>query len=173
MGKFILGLIVGVFEPGAQNAITDVAGVRVGHSTVVEPPNVRTGVTAIVPHGGNAYLSRVPAAMHVGNGYGKLSSAYDYRRTNRGGQGITNIETSARIRELTTAADVEYLQAPLRGNPHAATEVRATCLATAANGGCDLTSQTGPSGLPVYSAVLRACEALLELAELLVGLLQL
>lgn len=67
-----LGMQVGIFEPGEHNAITDVAGVRVGHATVVEPPNVRTGVTAILPHGGNAYMSRVPAAMHVGNGYGKL-----------------------------------------------------------------------------------------------------
>lgn len=67
-----LGITVGVFAPGEYNAITDVDGVRVGHTTVVEPPNVRTGVTAIVPHGGNAYFSRVPAAIHVGNGYGKL-----------------------------------------------------------------------------------------------------
>lgn len=67
-----LGIDVGVFEPGANNAITDVAGVRVGHATVVEPPDVRTGVTAILPHGGNPYRSRVPAAIHVGNGFGKL-----------------------------------------------------------------------------------------------------
>lgn len=67
-----LGIEVGVFEPGPLNAITDVAGVRVGHATVVEAPNVRTGVTAILPHGGNAYQSRVPAAIYVGNGYGKL-----------------------------------------------------------------------------------------------------
>ena len=67
-----LGIRVGVFEPGTHNAITDVAGVRVGHATVVEGSDVRTGVTAIRPHAGNAYFSRVPAAMHVGNGYGKL-----------------------------------------------------------------------------------------------------
>ena len=67
-----LGIVVGVFDPGTHNAITDVAGVRVGHTTVIEGPNVRTGVTAILPHSGNAYLSRVPAAIHVGNGYGKL-----------------------------------------------------------------------------------------------------
>jgi len=67
-----LGVEIGVFDPGPLNAITDVAGVRVGHATVVEAPNVRTGVTAILPHGGNAYQSRVPAAIHVGNGYGKL-----------------------------------------------------------------------------------------------------
>jgi D-aminopeptidase len=67
-----LGITVGVFAPGEHNAITDVRGVLVGHSTVVESPDVRTGVTAILPHAGNPYLSRVPAAIHVGNGYGKL-----------------------------------------------------------------------------------------------------
>jgi D-aminopeptidase len=54
------------------NAITDVAGVRVGQTTVIEGDSVRTGVTAILPHGGNVYHERVPATMHVGNGYGKL-----------------------------------------------------------------------------------------------------
>ncbi|MDH3270802.1 MAG: P1 family peptidase [Gemmatimonadota bacterium] len=67
-----VGIEVGVFEPGTNNAITDVSGVRVGHATVVDGRNVRTGVTAILPHGGNPYQSRVPAAVHVGNGYGKL-----------------------------------------------------------------------------------------------------
>lgn len=67
-----LGIEVGVFEPGTYNAITDVGGVLVGHSTVVREPNVRTGVTAILPHGGNPYRSRVPAAIHVANGFGKL-----------------------------------------------------------------------------------------------------
>jgi len=67
-----LGITVGVFQPGAENAITDVAGVRVGQTTVIEGSDVRTGITAILPHGGNPYLSRVPAAMYVGNGYGKL-----------------------------------------------------------------------------------------------------
>jgi len=67
-----LGIEVGVFQPGPLNAITDVRGVRVGHTTVVQAPDVRTGVTAIFPHGGNPYASRVPAAIHVGNGFGKL-----------------------------------------------------------------------------------------------------
>jgi D-aminopeptidase len=67
-----IGLEVGIFEPGPYNAITDVDGVRVGHATVIQPPAVRTGVTAILPHSGNPYLSRVPAAIHVGNGFGKL-----------------------------------------------------------------------------------------------------
>lgn len=67
-----LGLEVGIFEPGTLNAITDVAGVRVGQTTVVEGERVRTGVTAILPHGGDLYRERVPAAIHVGNGFGKL-----------------------------------------------------------------------------------------------------
>lgn len=67
-----LGVAPGIFAPGAWNAITDVAGVRVGQVTVREGDSVRTGVTAIFPHGGNPYLERVPAAIHVGNGFGKL-----------------------------------------------------------------------------------------------------
>jgi D-aminopeptidase len=67
-----IGLVVGVFPPGEHNAVTDVAGVLVGHTTVIGEPSVRTGITAILPHGGNLYSSRVPAAMHVGNGFGKL-----------------------------------------------------------------------------------------------------
>lgn len=67
-----LGIEPGIFPPGAFNAITDVAGVLVGHATVVEGDRVRTGVTAIRPHGGNLYFDRVPAAVHVGNGFGKL-----------------------------------------------------------------------------------------------------
>ena len=67
-----LGIVVGIFEPGRHNAITDVEGVLVGHATVIEGDDIRTGVTAIRPHGGNLYFDRVPAAMHVGNGFGKL-----------------------------------------------------------------------------------------------------
>lgn len=67
-----LGVAPGVFSPGPHNAITDVAGVRVGQVTLVQGDNVRTGVTAILPHGGNLYRERVPAALHVGNGFGKL-----------------------------------------------------------------------------------------------------
>lgn len=67
-----LGLAPGVFTPGPHNAITDVAGVRVGHATITLGDSIRTGVTAIVPHGGDLYRDRVPAALHVGNGFGKL-----------------------------------------------------------------------------------------------------
>ncbi|MFN8574314.1 MAG: P1 family peptidase [Gemmatimonadaceae bacterium] len=67
-----LGVAPGIFKPGALNAITDVAGVRVGQTTVIEGDSIRTGVTAVLPHGGNLFTDRVPAALHVGNGFGKL-----------------------------------------------------------------------------------------------------
>ena len=73
------GVVVGVMPPGAHNAITDVSGVRVGHTTVREGDSVRTGVTAILPHGGNVFLERVPAALVVGNGFGKLIGATQVR----------------------------------------------------------------------------------------------
>ncbi len=67
-----LGLTPGIFATGTNNAITDVAGVKVGHATVSEGDSLRTGVTAIIPHGGDLFRDRVPAALHVGNGFGKL-----------------------------------------------------------------------------------------------------
>jgi len=70
-----LGVKPGVFAPGRLNAITDVAGVPVGQTTVVQGENVRTGVTAILPHGRNVFTDRVPAALHVGNGFGKITGA--------------------------------------------------------------------------------------------------
>ena len=66
------GIIVGTLPPGPLNAITDVAGVRVGQVTLTEGEKIHTGVTAILPHGGNIFQERVPAAIHVGNGFGKL-----------------------------------------------------------------------------------------------------
>jgi len=66
------GVIIGVFQPGPLNAITDVDGVRVGQTTVNLGDTVHTGVTAIVPHGGNIFQERVPAALFVLNGFGKL-----------------------------------------------------------------------------------------------------
>jgi D-aminopeptidase len=67
-----IGLVVGVLPAGRFDAITDVAGVRVGHATLVKGDSVRTGVTAVVPHGGNLFQEKVPAAVFVGNGFGKL-----------------------------------------------------------------------------------------------------
>lgn len=70
-----LGLKVGVLPAGPNDAITDVAGVLVGHSTLIRGDNIRTGVTAILPHSGNLYRERVPGAIYVGNGFGKLAGS--------------------------------------------------------------------------------------------------
>ena len=67
------GLRPGIFPPGSQNAITDVEGVQVGHQTLIEGDSVRTGVTAILPHEGDLFVEKVPAAVHVGNGFGKAA----------------------------------------------------------------------------------------------------
>jgi len=67
-----LGLAPGILPTGPLNAITDVAGVQVGHFTLIEGDDIRTGVTAILPHGGNLYQDKVPAGLAVGNGFGKL-----------------------------------------------------------------------------------------------------
>jgi D-aminopeptidase len=68
-----LGVQPGILQPGAHNAITDVAGVRVGHRSVVRGDAVRTGVTAIVPHAGNVFQDKSVAAVYVGNGFGKAA----------------------------------------------------------------------------------------------------
>ncbi|UCH64283.1 MAG: P1 family peptidase [Fidelibacterota bacterium] len=68
-----LGLSPGVMTPGPLNAITDVASVQVGHRTLIKGGSVRTGVTAVLPHGGNLFQEKVPAAVYVGNGHGKAA----------------------------------------------------------------------------------------------------
>jgi D-aminopeptidase len=70
-----LGIAPGVFAPGPLNAITDVADVRVGHVTLIEGDRVRTGVTAIVPHGGNLFQDKVAGGVFVGNAFGKLAGS--------------------------------------------------------------------------------------------------
>jgi len=66
------GVVVGIFDTGTNNAITDVDGVLVGHETLIRGDDIRTGVTAIIPAPGNLYTHPIPAWVHVGNGYGKL-----------------------------------------------------------------------------------------------------
>lgn len=80
------GIAPGIFKPGVNNAITDVPGVKVGHVTLVEGDNVRTGVTAIVPHDGNIFRKKCPAAVYVGNGFGKLAGTTQVKE-------LGNIET--------------------------------------------------------------------------------
>jgi len=67
-----LGIVTGIYPPGKLNAITDVKGVLVGHATLRRGDRIRTGVTAVLPHGGNLFQDKVPAAVFVGNGFGKL-----------------------------------------------------------------------------------------------------
>ena len=80
------GITPGVLSPGEYNAITDVSGVKIGHTTMVSGENIRTGVTAIVPHSGNIYNLKIPAAIYIGNGYGKLTGISQVKE-------LGNIET--------------------------------------------------------------------------------
>ena len=66
------GIKVGILPTGPLNAITDVSGVMVGQTTVIRGDNIRTGVTAVLPHAGNLFREKVPGAIFVGNGFGKL-----------------------------------------------------------------------------------------------------
>ena len=74
-GRAISGSRRACSSPGLLNAITDVAGVRVGHATLVEGDRVRTGVTAVVPHAGNLFQDKVAGAVFVGNAFGKLAGS--------------------------------------------------------------------------------------------------
>jgi len=74
-----LGIRPGVLSPGPLNAITDVAGVRVGHVTLKQGKTINTGVTVVLPHGDNLYQDKVPAGFAVGNGYGKFSGSTQVR----------------------------------------------------------------------------------------------
>ncbi len=70
-----IGLKIGILPIGESNSITDVPNVRVGHSTIIRGENIRTGVTAILPHNGNLFREKVPGAVFVGNGFGKLTGS--------------------------------------------------------------------------------------------------
>lgn len=67
------GIEIGILKTGKNNSITDVKGVKVGHTTIIEGDSIRTGVTAILPHSGNIFQMKVPAAIYLGNGFGKLA----------------------------------------------------------------------------------------------------
>jgi D-aminopeptidase len=69
------GIVVGILPPGPLNSITDVNGVLVGHNTIVRGGDIRTGVTAILPHGGNLFREKVPGAVFIGNAFGKLAGS--------------------------------------------------------------------------------------------------
>ncbi len=103
------GIETGVLKPGELNAITDVRGVLVGHVTLIEGENIRTGVTAVLPHGGNVYQSKVPGAIYVANGHGKLMGSTQVEE-------MGNIETPIVLTNtlsVPTAADavIDYVLA--------------------------------------------------------------
>ncbi|MEM1137281.1 MAG: P1 family peptidase [Bacteroidota bacterium] len=69
------GIVIGILPTGKYNAITDVPDVNVGHTTLIAADSIRTGVTAIIPHSGNVFQEKLPAAIYVGNGFGKLAGS--------------------------------------------------------------------------------------------------
>ena len=97
------GIEIGVLKTGKLNAITDVEGVTVGHETIIEGNNIRTGVTAIIPHQGNVFQNKVPAAIYIGNGFGKLAGYSQVKE-------LGNIETPIILTNtLSVAAATEGL----------------------------------------------------------------
>ncbi len=94
-----LGLKIGILPAGRLDAITDVAGVEVGQTTIIRGDNIRTGVTAILPHSGNLYREKVPAAIFVGNGFGKLTGSTQVEE-------MGNIETPILLTNTTSVAQV-------------------------------------------------------------------
>lgn len=95
------GIEIGVLQPGSLNDIIDVAGVQVGHQTLIQGDNTRTGVTAILPHGENVFQQKVPAAVYVGNGFGKLAGSTQIKE-------LGNLETPIILTNtlsVPTAAD--------------------------------------------------------------------
>lgn len=107
------GVLVGVLPPGQLNAITDVPGVMVGHSTIVRDANIRTGVTAILPHGGNLFRDKVPGAVFIGNAFGKLAGS---TQVNELGEIETPIMLTSTLNVPRVAdATIDYMLA-LAGN---------------------------------------------------------
>lgn len=108
------GVIVGILPTGPLNAITDVAGVAVGHSTLVSGDNIRTGVTAVLPHNENLFREKVPAAVFIGNAFGKLAGS---TQVNELGEIETPIMLTATLNVPRVAdAVIDYMLA-LPGNP--------------------------------------------------------
>ncbi|MBR5055872.1 MAG: P1 family peptidase [Bacteroidales bacterium] len=97
------GICPGIFKTGENNAITDVNGVKVGHVTLISGDDVRTGVTAIIPHDGNIFQKKCPAALFVGNGFGKFAGSTQITE-------LGNIETPVILTNtLSVAAGIEGL----------------------------------------------------------------
>src|SRR4051812_47896306 len=107
------GVVVGVLPTGPLNTITDVAGVTVGHTTLIKGDNVRTGVTVILPHGGNLFREKVPGAVFIGNAFGKLAGS---TQVNELGEIETPIMLTSTLNVPRVAdATIDYMLA-LAGN---------------------------------------------------------
>lgn len=97
------GFPIGIFETGKNNAVTDVPGVTVGQVTCIEGDSIRTGVTAIIPHQGNIFRNKIPAAIYAGNGFGKLAGVTQVHE-------LGNIETPIVLTNtLNVAAGIDGL----------------------------------------------------------------
>lgn len=108
-----LGIQVGVLPPGPWNAITDVAGVRVGHRTLIQGEDIRTGITAILPHSGNLFQEKVPGAVFVGNAFGKLVGS---TQVNELGEIETPILLTSTLSTFRTADALVTYMLGLKGN---------------------------------------------------------
>ena len=105
------GISYGIFKTGENNAITDVPGVTVGHTTLIEGESIRTGATAIIPHQGNMFREKVPAAIYIGNGFGKLAGYTQVKE-------LGNIETPIILTNtLNIAAGLDALIDYTLANP--------------------------------------------------------
>ncbi len=96
-----IGITPGIFQTGKYNAITDVNGVLVGQLTLIQGDDVRTGVTAVLPHGGNLYQDKVPAGVVISNGYGKMMGSTQIMELGEIETPILLTKTS-KVKRLTT-----------------------------------------------------------------------
>ena len=110
-----LGVAVGILPPGPLNAITDVGGVAVGHTTLIRGDDIRTGVTAILPHQGNLFQQKVPAAVFIGNAFGKLAGS---TQVNELGEIETPIVLTSTLNVPRVADVVLAYMLALPGNEH-------------------------------------------------------
>lgn len=108
-----IGIKIGILKPGESNSITDVAGVKVGQTTIIRGENIRTGVTTILPHDGNLFQEKVPGAVYVGNGFGKLAGS---TQVNELGEIETPIVLTSTLSVPKTADFVLDYMLGLKGN---------------------------------------------------------
>src|ERR1700729_967299 len=108
-----LGIIVGVLPPGPANSITDVPGVKVGHTTLRRGDKIRTGVTAVLPHPGNLFREKVAGAVFIGNAFGKLVGS---TQVNELGEIETRILLTSTLNVFRVADELINYMLSLDGN---------------------------------------------------------